>query len=242
MKGRKLSRKGKIVRNLLLTLGFGFVVWASQGGPMPTAELTFRQMERTRFLASSEILYAWESSLPLSELRSSSSKDVLVGQYPDQIVVGCIFEPNDPGGNRLTLWPREEGVMPVPLSAFLQREDGTLCHVLLVLSVPEETAGAQATVTGRLENAKEPVETVQGERWGGGIWTFWFPIDEKLTTDGDLEYGTKDLEGLPYTLELYREDGRLFAEQEGILPENSQPGDIYDPGLYDFLNDILLNQ
>ena len=239
MKGRKLSRKGKIVRNLLLTLGFGSVVWASQGGPMPTAELIFRQMERTRFLASSEILYTWESSLPLSELRSSSSKDVLVGQYPDQIVVGCIFEPNDFGGNRLILWPREEGVMPVPLSAFLQREDGTLCHVLLVLSVPEETAGAQVTVTGRLENAKEPVETVQGERWGGGVWAFWFPIDEELTTDGELRYGTKDLEGLPYTLELYREDGSTLARQAGTTPENSQSGVIYDPGLYDFLGEIL---
>ena len=239
MKGRKLSRKGKIVRNLLLTLGFGFVVWASQGGPMPTAELTFRQMERTSFLASSEILYTWESSLPLSELRSSSSKAVLVGQYPDQIAVGCIFEPNDFGGNRLILWPREEGVMPVPLSAFLQREDGTLCHVLLVLSAPEETAGAQATVTGRLENAKEPVETVQGERWGGGVWAFWFPIDEELTTDGELRYGTKDLEGLPYTLELYREDGSTLTRQAGTTPENSQSGIIYDPGLYDFLGEIL---
>ena len=111
--------------------------------------------------------------------------------------------------------------------------------MLLVLSAPEETAGAQVTVTGRLENAKEPVETVQGERWGGGVWAFWFPIDEELTTDGELRYGTKDLEGLPYTLELYREDGSTLARQAGTTPENSQSGVIYDPGLYDFLGEIL---
>ena len=114
--------------------------------------------------------------------------------------------------------------------------------MLLFLEVPEEAAGAQATITGRIENAKEPVETVQGERWADGVWAFWFPIDSALTTDGYLEYGTKDLEGLPYTLELYRTDGGLLVEQKGTLPENSQLGVIYDPGLYDVLNDILLNQ
>ena len=131
---------------------------------------------------------------------------------------------------------------PVPLSSLLQGEDGTLFHVLLFLEVPEEAAGAQATITGRIENAKEPVETIQGERWADGVWAFWFPIDSALTTDGDLKYGTKDLEGLPYTLELYRTDGGPLAGQEGTLPENFQSGVIYDPGLYDVLNDILLNQ
>lgn len=242
MKKRTLSRKEKIARNLLLALCFGFVVWASQGGPMPTAELTFRQMERTRFLAQSEIMCTWETPLSVGELGTSSARAVLVGRYTDQIAVGCLFQPNNPFGNRLTLWPREEGITPVPLSALLQGEDGTLFHVLLFLEVPEEAAGAQATITGRIENAKEPVETIQGERWADGVWAFWFPIDSALTTDGDLKYGTKDLEGLPYTLELYRTDGGPLAEQEGTLPENFQSGVIYDPGLYDVLNDILLNQ
>ena len=209
---------------------------------MPTAELTFRQMERTRFLAQSEIVCTWETPLSVGELRTSSARTVLVGRYTDQIAVGCLVQPNNPFGNKLTLWPREEGITPVPLSALLQGEDGALFHTLLFLEVPEEAAGAQATITGRIENAKEPVETVQGERWGDGVWAFWFPIDSDLTTDGDLEYGTKDLEGLPYTLELYRTDGGPLAEQEGTLPENSQSGVIYDPGLYDVLNDILLNQ
>ena len=242
MKKRTLSRKEKIARNLLLALCFGFVVWASRGGPMPTAELTLRQMERTRFLAQSEIMCTWETPLSVGELGTSSARTVLVGRYTDQIAVGCLFQPNNPFGNRLTLWPREEGITPVPLSALLQGEDGTLFHVLLFLEVPEEAAGAQATITGRIENAKEPVETIQGERWADGVWAFWFPIDSALTTDGDLEYGTKDLEGLPYTLELYRTDGGPLAEQEGTLPENFQSGVIYDPGLYDVLNDILLNQ
>ena len=34
MKKRTLSRKEKIARNLLLALCFGFVVWASRGGPI----------------------------------------------------------------------------------------------------------------------------------------------------------------------------------------------------------------
>lgn len=242
MKKRTLSRKEKIARNLLLALCFGFVVWASRGGPMPTAELTFRQMERTSFLAQSEIMCTWETPLSVGELGTSSARAVLVGRYTDQIAVGCLFQPNNPFGNRLTMWPREEGITPVPLSALLQGEDGTLFHVLLFLEVPEEAAGAQATITGRIENAKEPVETIQGERWADGVWAFWFPIDSALTTDGDLEYGTKDLEGLPYILELYRTDGGPLAEQEGTLPENFQSGVIYDPGLYDVLNDILLNQ
>ena len=242
MKKRTLSRKEKIARNLLLALCFGFVVWASRGGPMPTAELTFRQMARTRFLARSEIMCTWETPLSVGELGTSSARAVLVGRYTDQIAVRCLFQPNNPFGNRLTMWPREEGITPVPLSALLQGEDGNLFHVLLFLEVPEEAAGAQATITGRIENAKEPVEMIQGERWADGVWAFWFPIDSALTTDGDLEYGTKDLEGLPYTLELYRTDGGPLAEQEGTLPENFQSGVIYDPGLYDVLNDILLNQ
>ena len=239
MKKRTLSRKEKIARNLLLALCFGLVVWASRGGPMPTAELTFRQMERTRFLARSEILCAWEAPLSLGELETSSPRAVLVGEYTDQIAVGCLSQPRDPFGNKLTLWPREEGITPVPLSALLQGEGGTRFHVLLFLEVPEEAAGAQATITGRIENAKEPVETIQGERWADGVWAFWFPIDASLTTDGYLEYGTKDLEGLPYTLELYRTDGGLLAEQEGTLPKNSQSGVIYAPGTYDFLDDVL---
>lgn len=97
-------------------------------------------------------------------------------------------------------------------------------NVLLFLQVPEEAAEAELTITGRIENLIEPVETAPGEKMAEGVWMFRYPIARELSADytagRPVRYGGRSLEELPYTLELYREDGSLLWEQSGNLPDS----------------------
>ena len=116
------------------------------------------------------------------------------------------------------------GPTPIPLSQPLHRNERDKDNVLLFLQVPEEAAEAELTITGRIENLIEPVETARGEKMAEGVWMFRYPIAGELSADytagRPVRYGGRSLEGLPYTLELYREDGSLLWEQSGNLPDS----------------------
>ena len=45
-------------------------------------------------------------------------------------------------------------------------------------------------------------------------------LSADYTAGRPVRYGGRSLEGLPYTLELYREDGSLLWEQSGNLPDS----------------------
>ena len=148
----------------------------------------------------------------------------LIGRSGGQYSVGYLYEPLRSSTNTLEPWPVGEGPTPIPLSQPLHRNEMDTDNVLLFLQVPEEAAKAELTITGRIENLIEPVETAQGEKMAEGVWMFRYPIAGELSADytagRPVRYGGRSLEGLPYTLELYREDGSLLWEQSGNLPDS----------------------
>lgn len=234
----RLGRGGKILRNLLLSGVFLFLFWWAFGCPLPTAEGTFRRLERQNLFPASEILYVWENPLPANET-GSEPRVLILGEQEDQFTLGYLFRRwrNHPSEDFLELWPREEGPTPIPLSRPIHGEDHEDYSVLLFAQIPEEAARAEVTLTGRLDDMKNPVETAQGERAGEGIWVFRFPIGLDLVTSETLRYWSRDLEGLPYTLVLYRADGSVLEEQSGRLPESGLPDthhSTYYPPSYTF--------
>ena len=217
----RLGRGGKIFRNLLLSGVLLFLFWWAFGCPLPTAEGTFRRLERQNLFPASEILYVWENPRPARET-GSEPRVLVLGEQGDQFTLGHLFRRrrSNPGEDFLELWPREEGPSPIPLSHPIHGEDHEDYSVLLFAQIPEEAASAAVTLTNRLDHMKNPVETAQGERTEGGLWVFRFPIGLDLVTSEILRYGGRDLEGLPYTLVLYRADGSVLEEQSGRLPES----------------------
>ena len=220
------TRGFRILRNLAAAVLCAVPLWGLLGCPMPTPELRFRQLEDRSLVPRSEIVYLWENPLSVKEASSGDPRHIVIGRCEDQYSVGYLYEPLQSGANVLESWPAGEG--PVPISLYqdllLEGKGSDRYSILAFLQVPAEAASAQVTIAGRMENMLSPVETAQGERLAEGIWVFAFPIDPNLTSDGvagrEVRYGGRALEGLPYTLELYREDGSLLLEQSGNLPES----------------------
>ena len=169
-------------------------------------------------------MYLWENPSPVKTTGSGEPRHIVIGRSGDQYSVGYLYEPLRSSTNTLEPWPVGEGPTPIPLSQPLHRNEMDTDNVLLFLQVPEEAAEAELTITGRIENLIEPVETAQGEKMAEGVWMFRYPIAGELSADytagRPVRYGGRSLEGLPYTLELYREDGSLLWEQSGNLPDS----------------------
>lgn len=54
----KLSRGWKLVRNLALAAVGGYLIWSFWGYPLPTAEMTFRRLERQHLLSPSQLVFS----------------------------------------------------------------------------------------------------------------------------------------------------------------------------------------
>ena len=211
-------------RNLCFVLLALLILWGQYRFPLPTPELRFRQLEDRSLVPRSQIVYLWENPFPVKTTGSIEPRHIVIGRSGDQYSVGYLDEPMRSHVSTMEAWPVWEGPTPIPLSQPLHRNEMDTDNVLLFLQVPEEAAEAELTITGRIENLIEPVETAQGEKMAEGVWMFRYPIAGELSADytagRPVRYGGRSLEGLPYTLELYREDGSLLWEQSGNLPDS----------------------
>lgn len=211
-------------RNLCFVLLALLILWGQYRFPLPTPELRFRQLEDRSLVPRSQIVYIWENPFPVRTTGSGEPRHIVIGRSGDQYSVGYLDEPMRSRLSTMEAWPVWEGPTPIPLSQPLHRNEWDKDNVLFFLQVPEEAAEAELTITGRIENLIEPVETAQGEKMAEGVWMFRYPIAGELSADytagRPVRYGGRSLEGLPYTLELYREDGSLLWEQSGNLPDS----------------------
>ena len=218
------TRGFRILRNLAAAVLCAVPLWGLLGCPMPTPELRFRQLEDRSLVPRSQIVYLWENPFPVRTTSSGEPRHIVIGRSGGQYSVGYLDEPMRSRLSTMEAWPVGEGPTSIPLSQPLHRNEMDTDNVLLFLQVPEEAAEAELTITGRIENLIEPVETAQGEKMAEGVWMFRYPIAGELSADytagRPVRYGGRSLEGLPYTLELYREDGSLLWEQSGNLPDS----------------------
>lgn len=233
----KLSRGKRTIINLALSALLLVLTWGLMGCPLPTAELEFRRMERTHLLPRSEIVLSngTRSGDGLQVSREDGAVLALdgtelylrgrwmAGVLEDQAVVACLSG----NGRYIRSFHLDSGPSLVPLlwrGEYLdsvgywvahgpgKTPEGNPAYVynyhnfapFLLLNAPEEVSSAEITV--RLEG-----EECSGGGWQlkDGIWLLGIEREQRL---GKWATG-----GTAYILRLFRADGSLLLEREGVL-------------------------
>ena len=209
-----ISRGNQTVFYLTWSVLLSFGIWMRLGCPLPTMELEFRRMERTRLLPRSEIVFNSGKDCPL-RWRELPKLDF---RY-DDVVVGagdgyaCIYKTEY---NIVEIYDLTEGAAPVPMYHMTARwmpSPGTIKSgtPLLFLQVPEEVGQAVVEIDAKDIEGRELRYRGEGWRLAPGRWMF-------AAAPGDSFSGSWYAGG-SYTLTLYRADGSLLEEQSGTLPE-----------------------
>lgn len=217
----RLGRRGRTVRNLVLSIVLATMVWGQYGCPLPTVEMEFRRLERQYLLPRSEVAYRsrfWSSG-GAGETQSrdgtylSVFEPFIVGVTQDQAYSVTLLQA---GWHTVTVAPLGEKPAPVPVKSVIARvpEPGKSwmsgCN-LLFLRVPRETARAELDVDATLFNDEQFSRLAQeGLCLEDGVWLFSLEPPEG-------GYSGDWYEGAAYTLRLYREDGGLLLEQSGVI-------------------------
>ncbi len=217
----RLGRRGRTVRNLVLSIVLATMVWGQYSCPLPTVEMEFRRLERQYLLPRSEVAYqsGFWSSGGGGDIKSrdgsylSVFEPLIVGVTEDR---GYSVTLRRPGGHDMTVISLGEGPAPVPVNGTVARvpEPGRTwmsgCN-LLFLRVPQETARAELDVDATLWDDECFTRRAQeGLCLEDGVWLFSLEPPEG-------GYPGDWYEGAMYTLRLYREDGGLLLERNGVI-------------------------
>lgn len=216
----KLGRGGKIVRNLVLTAGLALVIWAQYGSPLPTIDMEFRRMERKNLLPPSEIVlhtgqitvsHSHEPYNPVPKV----TREQILGLGEDY-AVAFWKHPFSTRGNQLVCWSFEEQPGQVKLAPLLSTISDTRgedwperesASAVAALELPEGTVRGEMIV-----EAEEGIYQEESEVLEHGLCLFAF--QSRLSS-----YSGSWVQGLPYTLRLYDEAGKLLLEQTGTVPQ-----------------------
>ena len=217
----RLGRRGRTVRNLVLSIVLATMVRGQYSCPLPTVEMEFRRLERQYLLPRSEVAYqsGFWSSGGGGDIKSrdgtylSVFEPLIVGVTEDR---GYSVTLRRPGGHDMTVISLGEGPAPVPVNGTVARvpEPGRTwmsgCN-LLFLRVPQETARAELDVDATLWDDERFTRRAQeGLCLEDGVWLFSLEPPEG-------GYPGDWYEGAMYTLRLYREDGGLLLERNGVI-------------------------
>ena len=216
----RLSRRGKTVRNLLLTLGVAILIWAQYGCPLPTVEMEFRRVERRYLLPASEVVFAQRSGAELKARDGTAlqwNNASAVGIRDDKAVAACAQ-----GGSwewaALDCYPLEEGPVPVPVvmsqliwvEVIEMNSTPRIDGALLLLRMPREAVAAEleldVTYRGQEYHRDCPVFHLEDGTWVAAV------------ESPDGAYTPNWFEGGGYTLRLYDENGDLLLEKTGTVP------------------------
>lgn len=201
LKMPRLSRKGRVVRNLLVCLALLAVLWARYGYPLPTYEMNFRRMERLYMLPQGEVVFRRGTWLGGYWFVDEAGNQAVCG------FVDSLSRPYTRSWQDLWVCPIAQEPSPVPLDE----------RRLAVLHVPEETARAELELFGEL--LCEPAGPVEGQDAGDGVWYFEDLDGVRRVEEDGVVQNTDQLDGCAYTLKLYGADGGLLQSLEGTIPQ-----------------------
>lgn len=217
-KKKSLSRRGRIGRNLLITLLAGILIWLLQGAPPLTAAGTLRRLERESFFTP--------HSQFQGVLETAWWGPWALGLNDRWLVFGDLG-----GGNQFYLWPRtgpdDPAVAPQPMYTLEMRE-----VAFAAAGAPEGTASARMTLDvscwytspwftcaqreqdwmGKTPAYWEHTYQMEGEPLGEGAFAFRFQI-----WDPELPRSLQD-ESIQETALLAAVDWKLY--QGYYLPES----------------------
>ena len=227
-----LTRRRRIVLDLLLTAAVLGLTWAWSGWTLP-GEAAFRRLERQNFLSPGEIVFHQPGGRDFSGA-GRLAKEIYISLGEDWAAVGYLdnqgdyryMKPVGPGtytmvpveAQWMELWALEPGPVVVPLLFPVRDPEGTdaLGWGAAALRLPAETAGGVLRLTDR--EGREHVLT--GARCEEGALWFWEVNDrEKQYYEGTNLYvlGPPWMPGLGYSLELYDEAGEAVARLDGTV-------------------------
>ena len=218
----RLGRRGKTIRNLLLTLILAVLIWGQFNYPLPTAELEFRRLERTNLLPRSEIVFTAPRSTNDLKPKNGPAFTLwnrwVVGTYGERAAVGYL----EGKWSQIDVFALNDGPSPVPLPLGhvgwieqVESEQGVhsnphIWPALLFLGMPEAARGELVLdVTYR---EKDYHRVSEGWDLGDGVWLFVLEPPES-------SYSADWYQGGSYALALCREDGSLLLEQTGTIPK-----------------------
>lgn len=225
----RLGRRGKILRNLLVTLLLLTLIWWQFLCPLFWPEWEFRRAERRLLLPPSEIVLHLDS--PGGRIyREGQSRPILRNDH-QFIGVGDGYAITVALRDRPPLFAApyvyvetwdlsaQEGAVKVIATSRAnlyadwrrETEEGFISAYLfsmglVALDLPAGTVRGELTV-------KEDGKTYQTDSGvnDAGVCLFSFP-----RLEGEVEFSY----GLPYTLRLYDQDGAVLLEQTGSIPRS----------------------
>ena len=216
-----LSRGKKLALDLVIIVLAGGWLWGLAGCPLPTVEMEFRRLERQYLLPRSEVAYQigfWS----FGGGGDIKSRDGTYLSVFDPFVVGVAQNRvysvtlDRPGRQVLGVFPLGEGPAPVPINGVIAwvpepgRTRMSGCN-LLFLQIPGETARAELDVDATLWDDERFTRRAQkGLCLEDGVWLLSLEPPEG-------GYPGDWYEGAMYTLRLYREDGGLLLERNGVI-------------------------
>ena len=223
----RLGRRGKILRNLLVTLLLLTLIWGQFLCPLFWPEWEFRRAERRLLLPPSEIVLHLDS--PGGRIyREGQSRPILRDDHQfigvgDGYAIVIALQNRPPLFSAphvyVETWDlsAQEGAVKVIATSIAnlyadwrrEAEDGFLytylfSRGLVALDLPAGTVRGELTV----EKDGNLYQTGSGVN-DAGVCLFSFP-----TLEGDVTFSY----GLPYTLRLYDQDGAVLLEQTGSIP------------------------
>ena len=223
----RLGRRGKILRNLLVTLLLLTLIWGQFLCPLFWPEWEFRRAERRLLLPPSEIVLHLDA--PGGRIyREGQSRPILRDDHQfigvgDGYAIVIALQNRPPLFSAphvyVETWDlsAQEGAVKVIATSIAnlyadwrrEAEDGFLytylfSRGLVALDLPAGTVRGELTV----EKDGNLYQTGSGVN-DAGVCLFSFP-----TLEGDVTFSY----GLPYTLRLYDQDGAVLLEQTGSIP------------------------
>lgn len=223
----RLGRRGKILRNLLVTLLLLTLIWGQFGCPLFWPEWEFRRAERRLLLPPSEVVLHLDS--PGGRIyREGQSRPILRDDHQfigvgDGYAIAIVLQNRPPLFSApyvyVETWDlsAQEGAVKVIATSIAhtyadwrrEAEEGFLytylfSRGLVALDLPAGTVRGELTV----EEDGNLYQTGSGVN-DAGVCLFSFP-----TLEGDVTFSY----GLPYTLRLYDKDGAVLLEQTGSIP------------------------
>lgn len=195
---------------------------------MPTEELEFRRLERQNLLGPTQVIlhvpdeYVWirgerEDGVPVTR-RVTQYRAQFVG-LGEGYAVTAVVDPYTNSGRWLEYWPLEEQkqqfkLIPMGMLFGDWREEQPLeedrynCCGIVIPELPGGTAAAEMVLW---EDGQEYRERGTWEQ--PGCWVFAFQSRKK-------SFSSDWLQGLPYELTVWGQDGEVLARQTGTVPEN----------------------
>lgn len=211
---RRLTRRGRLIRNLVCIVLLASMCWCFKGYPVLTPMQAFRRAERQNLVQPAETVRSIEADWAGD--RRYSYRRVILAEYAGGYALSAVYAYGLPVDYNCSYWYREkEGPATLLTESWSWFSDSTAMVVFTELPAAR----------GELAIGSEEAVTCQGERLDEGV--FLFLVDHDAAGDESDSMGTlinviqgweipQTCRPTPVTIRLWDEAGTLIHEETRI--------------------------